>query len=152
MKHQAGCEVCAVLPLNSPIFETNHWMVSLSPDQGYLGRCYVTLKQHKGDMAELTNEEWLEFADIVKKLEGAITKAFGARMFNWGCLMNNAFQSEVALPHVHWHVRPRYDAPVVFSGEEFSDAAFGHHYDREQSKKLNAEMMDSIRREVQAYL
>lgn len=49
-----NCEVCAVLPTNNPIFETDKWMVSLSPDQDYLGRCHVTLKEHKGDLAELT--------------------------------------------------------------------------------------------------
>lgn len=146
------CEVCEFLPNNDPIFETDKWAVSLAPDQGYLGRCFVTLKDHKGDMSDLTDEEWREFIDIVKKLEARLRKAFGATLFNWSCLMNNAFQVTPARPHVHWHVRPRYELPVNFEGEEFVDPLFGHHYDSLQSKKPDDEMMNKIRLAVKASL
>ncbi len=146
------CEVCAILPKNNPVFETASWMVTLSPDQGYLARCYVTLKEHKADMADLTQKEWLEFADCVKKLEGTVRASFGATLFNWGCLMNNAFQVEPALPHVHWHVRPRYESPVIFENEEFSDPLFGRHYDRSQVNKVSKATLNSIRSTLQANL
>lgn len=147
-----NCEVCAILPENTPLFETDKWTISLSPDQGYLARCYVTLKEHKADMADLTNDEWLEFAGIVKKLESAIVDTFGATLFNWGCLMNNAFQVSPSLPHVHWHVRPRYQEAVQFEGEEFVDPLFGYHYDRGQSKKVSDTVLASIRRKIQQSL
>lgn len=147
-----NCEVCAVLPTNEPIFETKYWAISLSPNQGYLGRCYVTLKEHKADMADLTNNEWLEFADIVKRLEGGVRDAFGAKLFNWGCLMNNAFQLTPALPHVHWHVRPRYENSVNFEGEDFVDPMFGQHYDREQSKLVSKVVLNCIKGKIQASL
>lgn len=147
-----NCEICAFLPKNTPIFETDKWTISLSSDQGYLGRCFVTLKDHKGDMAELTNEEWLEFADIVKKLERGVRESFGAVLFNWTCLMNNAFQVSPAFPHVHWHVRPRYENAVTFDGEEFVDPLFGYHYDREQSKEVSADTLEAIRLKVKANL
>jgi len=152
MKRIDTCEVCAILPMNTPLFETDKWMITLAEDQGYLGRCYVTLKEHKSDMSELTNEEWLEFADSVKKLEAGVRHAFGATIFNWGCLMNNAFQVTPSLPHVHWHVRPRYDKNVTFKGEEFTDPLFGHHYDRGQSKIVSSAMIKSIRQKIQENL
>jgi len=152
MTTQKACEVCAILPTNTPLFETNKWAISLAPNQADLGRCYVTLKEHKGDMAELTSEEWLEFADIAKTLEGAIRRAFGADLFNWSCLMNNAFQVSPALPHVHWHLRPRYAQPVIFEGTEFSDPLFGHHYNSGLSKALNSKMMNKLHAAIQKEL
>lgn len=147
-----NCEVCTALSTNEPIFETNSWAISLSPDQGYLGRCYVTLKEHKAGMADLTNNEWLEFADIVKRLEGGVRGAFGAKLFNWVCLMNNAFQVSPALPHVHWHVRPRYEKSVNFEGEGFVDPMFGYHYDRNQSKLVNEDVLNRIKGKIKANL
>jgi len=149
MTNITTCEVCVILPETVPLFETNKWTISLSPDQGYLGRCYVTLKEHKANMSELTNEEWLEFANIVKKLESGIRGAFGATIFNWGCLMNNAFQVSPSFPHVHWHLRPRYQKTVNFEGVEFVDPLFGYHYDREQSNKVSENILNSIRHKIQ---
>ena len=42
--------------------------------------------------------------------------------------MNNAYQLTPAKPHVHWHVKPRYDHKVELMGEVFQDPNFGHHY------------------------
>lgn len=79
-------------------------------------------------MADLTPEEWLDFAKLSKKIETSFKKAFGATMFNWACLMNNAYQEKNPKPHVHWHLWPRYSKPVVIQGIKFEDKEFGHHY------------------------
>ena len=31
-------------------------------------------------------------------------------------------------PHLHIHVRPRYDKPVMVNGCIYTDSEFGHHY------------------------
>lgn len=147
-----NCKVCDVLPPDTLVFETDSWTVSLSSDQGYLGRCFVTLREHKGDLAELTAEEWLDFAEAVKKIEGAVGKAFGPALFNWSCLMNNAFQDIPSQPHIHWHVRPRYEGSVYFAKQEFTDPHFAHHYDREHSNLVSAAVLDEIRLKIQENL
>ena len=152
MKSVNSCEVCAVLPTIRPIFETDHWIISLFPDQGYLGHCYVTLKEHKGDLAELDPEEWTELGSVIQRLESATRSALGATMFNWSCLMNNAYQNTPALPHIHWHFRPRYDKSVIFDGIEFSDPHFGHHYDRDQKFDAPAELIASITAAIRTHL
>ena len=48
--------------------------------------------------------------------------------------MNNAYQETNPVPHVHWHLRTPYSAPVTFEGIEFTDKYFGQHYDREQRR------------------
>ncbi len=149
---EENCETCQLFPIADPLLETNNWVVSLSPDQGYLGRCYISLKEHKGDMADLTNEEWLNFAEIVKKLEKAVRLAFDAQLFNWGCLMNNAFQHSPAKPHVHWHLRPRYNKTVNLDGINFADQLFGHHYDRAQSQKVTDKTLNIIKDRIKENL
>lgn len=110
------------------IFETDHWKVILMNKQRYLGRCGVVLKRNCGDLADFTNEEAFDFLAVVRKLENLLRKTFNATMFNWACLMNNAYHESPPNPQVHWHFRPRYDHSVEFAGEAFADPNFGKHY------------------------
>jgi len=126
------------------VYETKHWKVILDPDQSYLGRCYVSLKRHCGDLAELTKEEWLDFAELVKKLEGALRKSFDATMFNWTCLLNDAYQNNPPDPHVHWHLRPRYSHKVEFAGLLFEDKEFAHHYGRGTNREVLKDIREGI--------
>ena len=112
------------------VLETKHWEIYLNPDQYYLARCVVSVKRDVGAISDLRKEEWLDFVKLVKRLEISFKKTFGATMFNWTCLMNNAFQEELPKPHVHWHFRPRYRNTVEFAGMKFEDKEFGHHYAR----------------------
>ena len=132
------CNSC--LYLKNPdgnILVSDYWVVALAPNQGYLGRCYVTLKQHKGDLSSLSDKEWLDFADTSRRMEKALKSAFNATPFNWSCLMNNAYQHEPPQPHVHWHLLPRYEKSVKLNGLEFTDPQFGHHYDRDQRRSVD---------------
>ncbi len=129
-------------------------MVNVAPEQNYLGRCYVSLLEHKGDLAELSSEEWLDFAAVLKQLELAIRQAFGAELFNWACLMNNAYKVHPSHPHVHWHVRPRYSLVHVpsFRGTQYHDQKFGHNYDREAKKPVGPELQQAIATELKKYV
>lgn len=131
------------------IFETPFWFVVLHvSDQTYLGRSVVVLKRSCGDLAEVTEAELLDFLTVVRRFEGVARAAFGARMFNWACLMNDAYQETDPKPQVHWHVRPRYDHPVVFAGETFDDTAFGHHSLRGTERVLARDVLEEIASEL----
>ena len=138
------------------IFETEYWRVGLAPEQTYLGYCVVALKRQDGlhgDLIDLTQEEITDFFAVVKRFEAALRKAFDATMFNWSCLMNNAYQLPDPKPHVHWHVKPRYDHPVEFEGESFEDPNFGHHYVRENLNRIvSDELQDKIIAKIQENL
>lgn len=115
------------------------------PDQTYFGRCVVVLKRKCGDLADVTNEEMIDLLEnVVRKLESAFRKAFGATMFNWACLMNNAYQEKPPDPQVHWHLRPRYDRIVEFEGETFVDSDFGHHYERHTERVVGDDIREKI--------
>jgi len=136
-----SCDICNFAKTDkNPILETKYWTVLLANDQAYLGRCYVTLKRHCGDLADLNENEWGDLYKLIHKLESSVKKAFGATLFNWTCLMNMAYQNKPYNPHVHWHFRPRYNQPVNFEEITFNDPEFGHHYAREHERSFEAPM------------
>src|SRR3989344_5662650 len=108
------------------IYETQYWRIVLNANQTYLGRCVIILKRPCGDLAEITESEILDFFTIVKLIEVVYRELFSATMFNWSCLMNNAYRTSPPTPQAHWHLLPRYDHPVVFAGETFVDPNFGN--------------------------
>ena len=135
------------------IYQTKFWKVILMQDQTYLGRCVIVLKRQCGDLAEITHDEALDFFDnIVKKLEKAFRISFKARMFNWACLMNNAYQEKNPKPQVHWHFRPRYSSKVKVSDEVFVDPNFGYHYERGTEKIIKTKVRKEIIRKIRLIL
>lgn len=114
--------------LEFQIYETTHWRVILLDEQRYLGRSVVVLKRECGDLAEIAEDEVKDLFTIIPRMQDLLRKTFGARMFNWACNMNDAFQTNPPQPQVHWHFIPRYDHEVLFAGEVFKDVNFGHHH------------------------
>jgi diadenosine tetraphosphate (Ap4A) HIT family hydrolase len=132
------------------IFKSKYWEVILANDQYYLGRCILDTKREVGTLRELNEEEWEELHELIKKLEKVMMKIFGAEMFNWSCLMNNAYKHKEKnpKPHVHFHFKPRYKNIVNFAGEKFHDEDFGHHYNDEHNKMVSPEVFDKIKEEI----
>jgi diadenosine tetraphosphate (Ap4A) HIT family hydrolase len=147
------CEVCAVLQQPGVrLFETDLWVVDLARDQGYLGRSFVTLKRHCGNLADLTPDEWLELHVAIRRFEAAVRHALGAELFNWSCLMNNAYQHPQPKPHVHWHARPRYRQAVEVANHKFVDPQFGFHYDNNQVLPVDPSVQTAIAGKITAAL
>lgn len=147
------CDICDLLKNDTTlIFQTDHWKVFLMDEQSYLGRSVVSLKRHAGSLPDLSEEEWIDFKKVVERLEKAIRKTFDAQVFNWGCLMNNAFRKVPFNPHVHWHVRPRYKSKVIFAGKTFEDPDFGEHYNRDRKETVSPEILNQIVRAFKNHL
>jgi diadenosine tetraphosphate (Ap4A) HIT family hydrolase len=125
------------------IFQTSRWKVILVRDQLYLGRCVVLLNRPCGDLADLSKEEMLDFLKVVQKLQELLKRTFSAAMFNWSCLMNNAYQNNPPDPQVHWHFRARYRHPVEFNGQTFTDPNFGHYPSHDEAL-VSGEMLEAI--------
>jgi|SRR3989344_120976 len=130
------------------IFETPYWKIVLADNQSYLGRSVVILKRHAGSLAELKKEEIFDFLEVAKKLENVMKEIFNATMFNWGCLMNNAYQEAIPKPQVHWHFRPRYRDKVKFDNQIFEDTEFGYHYDSKRKLEVSEESMNKIIKKI----
>ena len=110
------------------VYESAFWSVFLSDEQDYIGRCILVLKRHCGSMSELTDDEWEELRKLICRVETCLKTVLGATLCNWSCLMNSFYKESEPDPHLHVHVRPRYDTPVILNGNTYSDSEFGHHY------------------------
>jgi diadenosine tetraphosphate (Ap4A) HIT family hydrolase len=132
------------------LFETEHWMVLLAPDQRNLGTCVVALKRDEIELSGLNKDEWLDFDQIVKKLESTVKKAFNATMFNWGCLMNSSYLEDPPLPHLHWHFIPRYRNSVKLDDKTFYDPCFGQSTMNNREKPIH--LSDGLKSKIKAII
>jgi diadenosine tetraphosphate (Ap4A) HIT family hydrolase len=147
------CNICPLLENPShQILVTEYWAVNLGKDQLYLGRSYVTLRHHKGRLADLTQEEWEDFGRVVRVLENAYKQAFGALPINWTCMLNHSYKKELADPHIYWHVFPRYRTPVDIHGIVFKDDEYGEHYSLDASREVNEEVLEEIAARLNPFL
>lgn len=148
-----NCDVCETLhDSKHQLLLTKYWRVVLSNNHAYIGRAYVTLRTHKSSLGTLERDEWVEFEDLVRKLEAAYANAFGASPLNWGCFMNNAFRTDPAYPHVHWHVFPRYKKAPTVNGITFEDKDYGGHYVPNSVRMVDNETVEQIIDELQKHL
>lgn len=84
--------------------------------QEFPGDCIISSK--KKSLSDLTNEEWIELVELEKELERITKKLFdGATMFNFACLMNNAYRDKET-PNVHFHFIPKYDGKRIIFGKK----------------------------------
>ena len=119
------------------VYESKSWSVFLSDEQDYIGRCILVLKRHCHSLPELTDDEWDELRDLICKVEACLKTVLGATLCNWSCLMNDFYKGSAPDSHLHIHVRPRYEKPVMLNGKVYSDSEFGHHYAVHKSWELS---------------
>ena len=93
--------------------------------QDFLGQCIIS--GHKERLSDLEGEEWIELGIIEKELERVCKKVFKSTMFNFCCLMNNAYRDNEK-PHVHFWFFPRYKEPITIFSKTFIDKHFGYNF------------------------
>lgn len=128
---QKECKICPLLvgqtaADDNVILQTERWVAVPDKNQCYLGKSFITLRQHKETLSDLDEADWMELHQVIRQLERAVKEAFGADVCNWECLMNNAVKAGQPT-HVHWHLHPRYLAGATFAGEEFPDPKWPRH-------------------------
>lgn len=142
------CEICPIIENPDPqeadmrIHEGEFWRVALRDNQAFLGTSFITLKDHKESLEQLSAEEDREFVEIRNRLIGALGMSFKPDVVNLSCLMNLAFNSNgdpefEPQPHVHWHFKPRYSEPRQIGDEVFSDPEFGGYIRIARSQKVS---------------
>ena len=58
-------------------FETDFWDIKLLENQYYLGRSVVLLKRDCEELSGLTDEEFMDLFEIIKRLESSMKNIFG---------------------------------------------------------------------------
>lgn len=145
------CEICTILKNPSPdelalrIEEGQFWYTTLRLDQEYLGTVFITAKRHVALLPDVTAAEEREFIAMRNRIIRAQMQEFGAKVVNVSCLMNHAFTVEGdGSPHVHYHLKPRYAAPVERFGRTFVDRQFGAYIKDKHSNVVDTETAKQI--------
>lgn len=119
------------------LYQGKYWtVVFVKWSQEFIGDCIISSK--KESLSELTSEEWIELGKIEKELERVCKKLFNATMFNFACLMNNAYRDNET-PHVHFHFIPRYNNTITIFNKVYKDKHFGYNFWKWSLSKLKSQ-------------
>ena len=81
----------------------------LMKDQAHKGRCVVGLNDHVAELSDLTPEACAGYMAEVAAAAGAVKKL-------WGCTKINLAAFGDKLPHLHFHIVPKYEGGFEFGG------------------------------------
>ena len=108
------------------IYECGIWeIVFVNWCQEFVGYCIISCD--KECLSDLTDDDWKELGRLEKELERVCKKLFNATMFNFACLMNNAYRDNEK-PHVHFHFIPRYKEELKLFDKVYIDKHFGYNF------------------------
>jgi diadenosine tetraphosphate (Ap4A) HIT family hydrolase len=100
MATRASCELCAQ-PGGEIVYRDQKLRIVLVDDGNYPGLCRVIWNDHVKEMTDLSPEDRTFFMNVVWQAECAVREAMQPDKMNIACLGN-------MVPHLHWHVIPRY--------------------------------------------
>ncbi len=119
------------------LYKSKYWeVVFVDWCQEFPGQCIIS--NTKESLSDLTNDEWIELGKIEKELERVCQKLFNSTMFNFACLMNNAYRDNKT-PHVHFHFIPRYKNEVLLFGKKYKDKHFGFNMWKWSNSKIKSQ-------------
>jgi diadenosine tetraphosphate (Ap4A) HIT family hydrolase len=95
-----ACELCDP-KLGDIVFSNAKWRVILVDDAAYPGFCRVIWNAHVQEMTDLAESDRSDMMAAVWKVEAAIRAVMQPHKVNLASLGN-------VVPHLHWHVIPRY--------------------------------------------
>lgn len=114
MTRVAGCELCE---LSAPaVVDNDRFAVILVDDANYPGFARVIWKDHVREASDLADADRLLLNDAVYKLELAVREVMQPLKVNVASLGN-------VVPHLHWHVIPRYADDAHFPAPVWAQAA-----------------------------
>jgi diadenosine tetraphosphate (Ap4A) HIT family hydrolase len=103
-----NCELCAT-PGGEVIYEEEKFRVVLIDDAQYPGFCRVIWTAHAREMTDLEVLDRILLMDAVWQTEMAVREVMQPDKVNLASLGN-------VVPHLHWHVIPRYADDMQFPG------------------------------------
>jgi len=92
-----------------------HWQLLLRPNQVTLGSLILISKEKTHKYSEISTDAAIEQKAIIAEIEYCLKKRFDYSKINYLMLM-------MVDPEVHFHIIPRYEAPVEFCDKEFGDS------------------------------
>lgn len=94
-----GCELCNLLI--APVWRNQRFAVIMVDDASYPGFVRVIWHEHVREMSDLPDADRLALNDAVHRVELAVRAILQPLKINLASLGN-------VVPHLHWHIIPRY--------------------------------------------
>ena len=101
-----NCELCDAAK-GEVVFSSARWRVLLVEDVNYPGFCRVVWHQHIKEMTDLPEAERNELMHAVWVAEQVVRDVMAPHKINLASLGN-------MVPHLHWHIIPRYTDDAHF--------------------------------------
>ncbi|WP_288842025.1 HIT family protein [uncultured Deefgea sp.] len=98
---QANCLLCTTEG-GELIWQNDFARIILADEAGYPGLCRVILNAHRVEMSDLTPSERTQLMNIVWEVERIVRQCLKPHKINLASLGN-------MVPHVHWHIIPRWE-------------------------------------------
>ncbi|MGO4475731.1 HIT family protein [Massilia sp. 2TAF26] len=114
MTKQAGCELCE-LAASSKVVANDKFSVILANEPNYPGFARVIWNEHVREVSDLPDADRLLLNEAVWKLEQAVREVMQPLKVNVASLGN-------VVPHLHWHVIPRYADDAHFPAPVWAQA------------------------------
>jgi diadenosine tetraphosphate (Ap4A) HIT family hydrolase len=110
----AGCELCE-LPASAKVVANDKFSVILADEANYPGFARVIWNEHVREVSDLPDADRLLLNEAVWKLEQAVSEVMQPLKVNVASLGN-------VVPHLHWHVIPRYADDAHFPAPVWAQA------------------------------
>ena len=114
MTKAAGCELCE-LAASSKVAANDRFSVILANEPNYPGFARVIWNEHVREVSDLPDADRLLLNEAVWKLEQAVREVMQPLKVNVASLGN-------VVPHLHWHVIPRYADDAHFPAPVWAQA------------------------------
>lgn len=114
MRSEAGCPFC-IGEGGEVLWRNDLCRVVLAPEPDYPGFCRVVLNRHVREMTDLAGSERQVLMTVVFAAEAALRAILQPDKINLASLGNQ-------VPHLHWHVIPRFADDPHFPNPVWSPA------------------------------
>src|SRR3954462_12965458 len=108
MTTHTGCLLCSV-DGGEVLHRAAAFRVLLIDEANYPGFCRVVWNDHAKEMTDLSETDRATLMQAVWRVEAAVRETMQPDKINVASLGN-------VVPHLHWHVIPRYSGDVHFPG------------------------------------
>jgi len=106
MTEKKPCELCTPA-LETLLVQTSSWRIIAVDDPEFAGFTRVIWNAHVREMSDLDPAQRQELMQVVFEVERIMRQYLNPDKVNLACLGNQ-------VPHIHWHVIPRWRDDVAF--------------------------------------
>ena len=106
----SDCLFCKIIKGKIPnytVYEDENTLAFLDINPHAKGHTVVIPKKHFTDLSEMSDVDWQNMAVALKNIQTKLQNILNPDGFNIG--INDKEVAGQVVPHVHWHIFPRYE-------------------------------------------